>query len=248
MLSSAFDSLREQLLRAGIAPRHVRRYIGELRDHFDDLTREEIASGASQSVAKVRARNRLGSDADLADVMLARPELRSLAARHPLMVFGLGPVAMVVAALAVTLATEIGVLNTISAFVSHPSDAQREIFVFAVGVWNTLATTLAPLAIATALCIVGLRQRVAPGWIFAGIVCACFFGAFQEIHFADDGHHGSLSLGSAFAPPFPMKLIVHGFYRAVVTITLAGAAYWFGTRLQESHELETGETVIHAAE
>jgi len=32
-----FEELRERLLTAGIAPRHVRRYLAELSDHLDDL-------------------------------------------------------------------------------------------------------------------------------------------------------------------------------------------------------------------
>ncbi|HEX4077870.1 MAG TPA: hypothetical protein VHX61_03220 [Rhizomicrobium sp.] len=83
MPPSGFEALRERLLRTGIAPRHVRRYVGELRDHFDDLVREETANGALQGEAEIRARRRLGSDSDLAAVMLACPELRSLAARYP---------------------------------------------------------------------------------------------------------------------------------------------------------------------
>ena len=36
-----FPELRERLLRAGVAPRHVRRYLNELGDHFTDLRAEE---------------------------------------------------------------------------------------------------------------------------------------------------------------------------------------------------------------
>jgi hypothetical protein len=32
-----FESVRELLLRAGIAPRHARRYVTELREHLADL-------------------------------------------------------------------------------------------------------------------------------------------------------------------------------------------------------------------
>jgi hypothetical protein len=39
------DELREHLLRAGVAPRHVRRYLTELREHFVDLAGEEEHSG-----------------------------------------------------------------------------------------------------------------------------------------------------------------------------------------------------------
>ena len=247
MLSSRFDALREQLLRAGIAPRHVRRYIGELQDHFDDLMREEIAGGASQAAAEIRARKRLGSDADLADVMLDRPDLRSMAATHPLAVFAVAPFAMVLAALAVGLAVEIGIFQLIPLLAPHPTDGQRDAFVFAIAVWNSLTTIAAPLAIATGLIIVGLRQRMSATWIFVAIACACFFGAFQEIHFSDDGHHGALSFGSGLMPPFPAALLVRGLYRIAITVTLAAAVYWFGTRRRRASAPQIGESAMHSA-
>ena len=41
------STLKERLLRGGIAPRHVHRYVAELKDHFDDLAPEETACGAN---------------------------------------------------------------------------------------------------------------------------------------------------------------------------------------------------------
>jgi hypothetical protein len=241
MLQSRFDELRERLLRAGIAPRHVRRYLGELRDHFEDLVREETANGVSRSAAEAKARARLGNNDDLAEVMLARPDLRSVMARYPWAVFGVAPVLLIFAVIATALLTEVGVIEMVSPFVPHPTVVERQWFVFAIAVWNTAATYVAPLAIAAFLCIAGLRQRMSPTWIFAGIVSACVVGAFQDIHFADDGHHGELSFGVGFLPPFPAKLIVGGLYRAVVTIALAGALYWYGARRQN------GQADVYAA-
>ena len=41
-----FEILSSTLLRAGIAPRHVHRYVAELRDHFEDLVRDEMTKGS----------------------------------------------------------------------------------------------------------------------------------------------------------------------------------------------------------
>jgi len=248
MLQSRFDELRERLLRAGLAPRHVSRYIAELRDHFDDLVREESASGTSRSVAEAKARTRLGNDNDLAETMLARPDLRSLMVRYPWAVFGLGPVALVLAALTATLAIEMGVLSLAHAIVPHATSATREWFVFGVAVWNTIGTYGAPFAIAIALSVAGLRQRMPAAWVFAGIAIACSLGAFQQIHFTDDGHHGELSFGSALLPPFPTGLIVGGLYRAIVTGALAAAIYWYGMRRQNSDRAGTATAATLAAE
>ena len=85
--------LRERLLRAGVAPRHVRRYLRELADHFADVCAEEEALGKSKTEAEAAALERLGSSEQLAQAMIAKPELRAWSARAPWAVFGAGPVA-----------------------------------------------------------------------------------------------------------------------------------------------------------
>src|SRR5215469_1282032 len=110
-----FDVLSERLLRAGVAPRHVRRYVGELHDHFDDLVREETAGGTARTVAEASALSRLGREDDLAEVMLAHPGSRAIAARYPWAVFGLGPAAMIAGALVIGILIEGGVLSLVSA-------------------------------------------------------------------------------------------------------------------------------------
>jgi hypothetical protein len=92
MLPPRLESLRERLLRAGVAPRHVRRYLRELLDHHDDALRAELARGAPPAEAREAAWARLGTEESLAQGMLERPELRSTAARFPVLVFGVVPV------------------------------------------------------------------------------------------------------------------------------------------------------------
>src|SRR5271169_6849400 len=111
MLQSRFNRLSERLLHAGIAPRHVRRYERELSDHFDDLVREEKAGGAARDLAETRALSRLGNDEDLANAMLSRPELRSLTARYPWAVFGIGPILLLALSIAGGLYLEAWLLN-----------------------------------------------------------------------------------------------------------------------------------------
>jgi hypothetical protein len=98
------------------------------------------------------------------------------------------------------------------------------------------------------LCVAGLRQRIPAAWIFAGIAITSVLGAFQEVHFSDDGRHGELSLGAAFLPPFPMKLVVGGLYRAAVTFAAAGALYWFGVRRRSSGRTDTDTAATLVAE
>lgn len=70
-MSQPFDALREALLQAGIAPRHVRRYIQELSDHLNDLISAQNARGYDGEDALTRARALIGSDEELIAAMRA---------------------------------------------------------------------------------------------------------------------------------------------------------------------------------
>jgi hypothetical protein len=91
MSKPRFEELRERLLRAGIAPSRVHRYMRELREHYEDLYRAGRIQGLKPSAADLAARAKLGSDDALAESMLAQPELRNIAARYPALVFGAAP-------------------------------------------------------------------------------------------------------------------------------------------------------------
>ena len=92
-----FSEIKERLLRAGIAPRHVRRYLSELTDHLADLTAEEQSHGLPPSDARTAALARLGTTDTLSEAMISQPTLHSLSARAPWAVFSLTPVALLAA-------------------------------------------------------------------------------------------------------------------------------------------------------
>ena len=98
-----FDELREQLLRAGVAPRHVRRYLTELTDHLADLRREEMHSARNAGDAEVEAFARLGNMDDLAKAMIEQRQFQSWCARAPWAMFSLAPTLALAAAWAVAL-------------------------------------------------------------------------------------------------------------------------------------------------
>jgi hypothetical protein len=75
--------LRSRLLRWGVAPRHVRRTVVELEDHFDDLVEQGMDSGLDRLAALESARTALGDLDDIANAVRAQPELRSWAFRYP---------------------------------------------------------------------------------------------------------------------------------------------------------------------
>ncbi|MGD0193008.1 MAG: hypothetical protein ABSD74_19900 [Rhizomicrobium sp.] len=230
MSQPRFDELRERLLRAGIAPRHVRRTIGELRDHFDDLVREELADGASRTTAESTAQRRLGSDDDIVSEILKRPGLRSLTARYPWAVFGLGPIALLIAAFAATLIVELQAFRIVGQIYKNPSHHVPELMISVVAAWNALPTLIAPLVIAAVLYVVGSRQRISRSWLIAGVTIACVLGAFQKLTWTDNGYHGELMLGSGILPPFHRDLFLDGIVRAGINLAIMAVAWWWLTR------------------
>jgi hypothetical protein len=91
-MSAPFEALEARLLRGGIAPRHVKRYLRELEEHLSDIAEAQAAAGHDAPTAAARARAALGPDDELADAMLKQRDFRSLGARFPWLVFGVLPV------------------------------------------------------------------------------------------------------------------------------------------------------------
>lgn len=93
MPGADFDALERQLLRDGIAPRHVRRTIAELEDHFDDLVATCRQRGLPQQAAECRALAQLGSLDDIGVAIAAQPDLQCWYRRWPRAASLLYPVA-----------------------------------------------------------------------------------------------------------------------------------------------------------
>ena len=93
-----FHELRERLLNAGVAPRHVQRYLKELADHFADLRAEEVRAGRGRAEAESAALGRLGSIDDLSKAMIEQRHFQSWCARAPWAAFGLAPLLFLAAA------------------------------------------------------------------------------------------------------------------------------------------------------
>jgi hypothetical protein len=226
MFLQQFDGLRERLLRAGVAPSHVRRYVAELSAHLDDAVKEEMAKGASKDAAKATALVRLGDEDSLADAMLSRPELRSLMARFPAATFLIGPVFVLALIVAVVLFSEAGIAFWGPTFV--PPEVARTF----IDLVNGAVVYAVPMFIAVALYAIGFSRRIESKWIFSGVALICIAGGFHEIgvHWSASANLPSeLSVGFALAPPFPDSAIIEGFFRAGLNLSIA-AMLWLWLR------------------
>ena len=201
-----FDAVAETLLKGGVAPRHVRRYVRELDEHLDDLTTQQHAAGYDGEDAQLRARARLGDDAELAKAMLDQPGMRSWPARLPWLVFLLLPPILTAI---VGLALYAGVYfigdgaAKITAVVPVPQDW---LIGFSVAAMTTVNVLAAP-AMATLLVMLAQRQRLKSWWPLLGIGLLLLLTPMLSSHF---GHHhdGYLRLNYGLVIPGRWSMVV----------------------------------------
>jgi hypothetical protein len=175
-----FENVREQLLKAGIAAGAVNRYIVELREHLADLTAKERANEAAD--ANARARNLMGSDAQLVQAMIERGAPRALSVKAPWAVFGLLPVVAIVAVawlMGMAMMRLMWPVRTLMP-AQMPGGYQALIAAASIFTGYLLGPLLAALCIATAL-----RQRLSSAWVWAGLALIALFSGFFVFHAPD---------------------------------------------------------------
>ncbi len=174
--SETFANLEDLLLRGGIAPKHVKRYLRELSEHLADLTAEQRAAGFDEADASARAA--LGPDAELADAMLKQRDFRSLSARFPWAVYGIIP------PLALMLAYVLWLLIVLT--VGHAGgvlDAHRKMqlpvpswYVWTAGSLMFAVNFLIVPSLAFLLAWMAERQRMKLIWPLAAVAVVLSFG------------------------------------------------------------------------
>jgi hypothetical protein len=212
-MSKPFEAMGERLLREGVAPRHVRAYLTELREHLADIIEQECAAGGDAREALARAHARLGDDETLAQAMLSRRRVRSLTARAPWLVLGVTPVLLMFVALLLGLTVLIIVTSPVMAFLP----GWLKFIAFATV--NLLLTPALPALFA----FLAWRQRLSPLWPLAGSVAILlllllgkltygFPGAPQGFHNAPtlmwpQWSENRISVGVGLLPFFPLPVL-----------------------------------------
>jgi hypothetical protein len=231
MQPQEFERLRERLLRAGVAPRHVRRYIGELRDHYDDILREELTADANRAAAERAAWVRLGDEEQLAHSVLSRPELRSVSARFPGIVFGAGALLIWVGALALTVLA-IGLLPETSAW--KPITVYALCYFFA---------RILPVTFAIGMLAAAVRQRLVSRWPMAGAAILAVLGGTTSVSLAlAVGERAHITMSQSLIPfllPFPdavgpmdLPALAEGIARGALMLAASLVPYMLWRRRQ----------------
>lgn len=228
-MAKPFHELRERLLRAGVAPRHVRRYLAELADHLADLRAEEERGGRSQADAESAALIRLGGMDELAKAMLEQGQLRSWSVRAPWAVFGLAPLLTLAGAWFVALLILWSGWRFFLPGADTPFGAGRgridefAILYFQAGKWLYYT---APILVGWGIGLVAVRQRLKAAWPAVGLVLTALIGGSAQVHAsrtavpAGFGHiRMDFSLGTS------VHGIPGGLLNAVLILTLAVLPY-----------------------
>ena len=235
-----YRSLANKLLRGGIAPRRVRRIVGELRDHFHDLRTDALAHGMNDTEAASWACSRLGSEQQVVDQTLARPELRSWSARWPWAIYALLPpflmaALVVLVVLAMVPAIELYVLQS----EWEASDAVYPHAWFMSTVDGTLAIVkyAAPLLLCAAFCRMTILRLTSSPWLLPGIAATAVVGGSFDMFMTWGADEWSMSVNLFLYPPYPNPL-EHGLRIAAnLLLTLAPYLYWLscqaGKRAEE---------------
>jgi hypothetical protein len=231
----SFRDLREQLLLAGVAPRHVRRYLAELYDHWGDLTAEEQCAGHSLEEAQTAALARLGTIDDLAVAMTAQPKFRSWAARAPWAVFSFVPLSFLAGAWAVAFfilwsGWQIFLPGADTPFGAGPLHGFENLY-FQTG---KAIYFFAPLILGWGIGLVAARQRLKAAWPTVGLLLIAAMGGtvhVQASRTAVSAGFGHISLD------FTLGTSIHGLPNglfhalAILSITLLPYLVWRLQRL-----------------
>ena len=235
----SFHELRERLLRAGVAPRHVRRYLAELSDHLADLTAEEERTGRGRADAEAAALARLGGVDNLAKAMTERRQLRSWCARAPWAMFSVAPLlflagAYFVACFILWSGWKIflpGADNPFGVRIGGPVYGIENIY-FQTG---RMIYFGAPVLVGWGLALMAARQRLKAAWLAAGLVLVAWMGGTARVHAIRPPVHGAggqVSMSFFTLGPSAEQSVI-GFL-LILSLILLPYLIW---RIQRAHSL-----------
>jgi hypothetical protein len=225
-----FDNLAETLLKGGIAPRHVRRYMAELREHLDDLTAQQHAAGFGAEDAAIRARALLGSDNELSAAMLERKQFRSWAARAPWAIFMLLPPFTAIA-IGMLFIGPLVLIGKHYGFLNMHAPPPQWFQLLAINVVAGANLVIMPLA-ATLFVTIAARQRLKLIWPTAATLLLLAAFIHSEVNFLPH-HKGHLMLGfgSIFMPSAWKTTVEHWpLVSAQYLLTLLPVLWLYRTR------------------
>jgi hypothetical protein len=219
MVEQRFNELREALLRAGVAPRNVRRAVFEIESHFQQIVDEQGSRN--------EAHRRLGTNEVLVRRYAARPELRAWSRRWPVIWFVFLPLITYLAVSGAALMSVVGIAHQMAPYLhqihiapklTHRVDLAARI----VLLW------LFPWCVAAAFAVLGYRRRVALRWPLIGIVAISIFAASANVVVMFTGGPSAGEVGAGIG--ISTKSLLEQFTRTVILALPALVPLWLRMR------------------
>jgi hypothetical protein len=225
-MAKQFSELRERLLRAGVAPRHVRRYLGELADHLADLKAEEREAGRSRAEAEGAAMARLGGVDELAEAMIGQREFQSWSVRAPWAAFGVAPLLVLAGAWYVALFMLWSGWNFFMPGSDTPFVRLQGVEILFFGVGRTIFFG-APVLIGWGVLLMAARQRLNALWPVVSLVLIALIGGSGQVHVSRTRVAGGLGyIGMNFnVGPGSLGGVPAGVVHALVILLITALPY-----------------------
>ncbi len=174
MRSSRFAAVGERLLEAGIAPRHARRAVTELTDHFEDLVAELESQGYARNDAEAEASARLNPDALIAAA--ARPDLHSWIRRWPAVSCTVLPISLYAGYVVGSIVLLVAGMTLLDRGLDITPSSSLELKRFAAFYMRGIPLAL-PIFAAGTFCSIAQARRMSLGWTLFGGVLVSLVGA-----------------------------------------------------------------------
>ena len=237
-MAKPFHELRERLLRAGIAPRHVRRYLTELADHLADLRAEEERAGRSRADAESAALNRLGGADELAKAMMNQRQFQSWCVRAPWAMFGLAPVLLLAGAWFVALFILWSGWQIFLPGAGTPFGAGHYRIFDLANLYFQLGRSIyfgAPILVGWGIALIAARQRLKAIWPAIGLVLTALMGGAGQVHAHPSVAPGELAhVGMGFTLGSFTHGVPDGLLHALILLSITALPYLIW-RLQEAY-------------
>lgn len=222
-----FAAIGEELLRAGLTPRRVRRILFELESHLHDLVDELEGHGLSRAEAETEASRRLGAEA-MVQAARESTELHSGMRRWPAAAFTLLPL-FVYAALFVGSLALLVIALSFAKSLGFPVDHSVVLQQITTATMTGLELIL-PASVGITFCILASSRRAPLSWTLAGVALVSLLGAATnaQLQLPPVVSHPALGAGLGFSTEaFGMPLL-----RAVSTFLFVLLLYLWHIRKQ----------------
>lgn len=238
-MAKPFNELRERLLGAGVAPRHVRRYLAELSDHLADLKVEEERAGRIEADLESAALVRLGKMDDLARAMIEQRQFQSFSGRAPWAVFGLGPLALLAAGYGIACfilwsGWKIFMPGAETPFGAGPNYGFVNVY-FQTG---RIIYFGAPLLIGWGIGLTAARQRLKLVWPVAGSVLIAFAAGMAQVHASRPSASAAGHISMNFTLGGSVQGVSESLLHALVIFSLTALPYLIW-RLQRARSISS---------